>query len=292
MYILRVMVFIAVVLSAFGYVANQIPQEVSVPPVEEKFDATKVKTVADVSEIGQKIFFGKGQCALCHALGKGTEGRCPNLEGIGRKLARAFEYETYTNPSAYIYLDYTSSPPESFPAVMPQINKPPIGLTEPEMLSVFAFLQGQSGQIEITPEEIIALGAPKAETAAMEVHPTGDAEAGKLVYEQQICSECHTIGAEGMVTEDGMKKAGPDLLAVAREKNASDVRRGLFEKGEAHKAYDELMTVRQTNDLVAYIMGLRQAPSPEAASEPVAAPEATEAAGEAPTEPAAEGTQL
>ena len=251
MYILKVLTFVASILGGFAYIALQIPQEVSMPPQEEKFDAAKVKTVDDIVEIGQKIFFGKGQCALCHALGGGTAGRCPNLGGdnpVGIKLTRAFEYETYTNPEAYIYMDYTSSPPKGFAARMPQINKPPIGLTEPEMLTVFSFLQKTSGSVEITPEEVIALANPqKGEAVPVETVALGDAVAGKGVFERFECGGCHKIGK----IAGGDK--GPDLLPALNAKAMAAIRSAIFNGSDDHPLYDEKMTVKEMKDILSYL---------------------------------------
>lgn len=244
MYVARVLLFIFSILAGFSYIALSIPQEVSVPPTEEKFDAAKVQTKADVVEIGQKIFFGKGQCALCHDLGgAGAAGRCPNLEGIGGKLTRAFEYETYTDPESYVYLDYTGHQPKRFAARMPPIDKPPIGLTEPEMLTVFAFLQNQSGFVEVEPAEVIALAGGGAPVA-------GDTEGGKAVYEKLVCASCHKIG------ELPGGEAGPDLVKVVSSGDISALRGAIFEK-KPHEKYDEKMTVKEMNDLISYLLSLK-----------------------------------
>ncbi len=147
-------------LLAYTYIGYQVPQKVGLPPVNEELNFAAISSTDDLVNIGQKIFFDKGQCALCHSLGAGAEGRCPNLGGdnpVGSKLTREFLYETYTNPEAFVYMDFNGSPPTRFPATMPQINKPPIGLTEPEMLMVHAFLQSRTGEVEIEPAEVIAL---------------------------------------------------------------------------------------------------------------------------------------
>jgi mono/diheme cytochrome c family protein len=255
MYILKVLTFVASILGGFAYIAQQIPQEVSMPPQEEKFDAAKVQTVDDIVDIGQKIFFGKGQCALCHALGGGTSGRCPNLGGdnpVGIKLTREFEYETYTNPEAYVYMDYTSSPPKPFAARMPQINKPPIGLTEPEMLTVFSFLQKTSGTVEITPAEIVALANPdKGKTASVETVALGDAVSGKAIYEKFECGGCHKIGE----MEGGDK--GPNLLPALNTKAVTSIRSAIFEGSNYHPSYDEKMTVREMKDILSYLVSAK-----------------------------------
>src|SRR2546428_11313854 len=148
---MRVVAFVAIVLGAFTLVSLSIPQLASMPPVMEKFDVASIKDKKDLAGIGQKIFFGKGQCALCHTIGTG-EGRCPDLKGVGSKLTRDFIYESMTQPQAYIYKDYEYvGPPNFFPAKMPSINKKPIGLSKNEMLAVIAFLQNMSGE-EVTIE--------------------------------------------------------------------------------------------------------------------------------------------
>lgn len=65
---LRVIGFVAIVLGLFSLVALAVPQMASLPPAEESIDIASIKTPADMASIGQKIFFSKGQCALCHTM--------------------------------------------------------------------------------------------------------------------------------------------------------------------------------------------------------------------------------
>ena len=123
-----------------------------------------IKDKKELASIGQKIFFGKGQCALCHTIGTG-EGRCPDLKGIGSKLTRDFMYESLTQPQAYVYMDYQHvGPPKFFPAKMPYINKKPIELNKNEILAVIAFLQNMSGE-EVT-VELSEIEAPGSASSA------------------------------------------------------------------------------------------------------------------------------
>jgi hypothetical protein len=143
----RVTGFVIIVLGLFTLTALGVPQMASLPPAEEKFDVALVKTPSDLASIGQKIFFSKGQCALCHSIGPSESARCPDLKGIGAKLTREFIYESLTQPQAYIYLDFRhGGPPKEYPARMPYINKNPIGLSKNEILAVIAFLQQMSGE--------------------------------------------------------------------------------------------------------------------------------------------------
>ena len=171
----RVVGFVAIVLGLFSITALSVPQMASLPPVEEKFDVANIKTASDMAAIGQKIFFSKGQCALCHSIGPSESARCPDLKGIGAKLTREFLYESLTQPQAYIYLDFRhESQPKEYPARMPYINKNPIGLSKNEILSVIAFLQQMSGEpITVSPSEITQASdtppgqAKPAQTAAI-----------------------------------------------------------------------------------------------------------------------------
>jgi mono/diheme cytochrome c family protein len=169
----RVIGFVMIVLGIFSLISLSVPQMASLPPAEETFDVASIKTASDMAAIGQKIFFSKGQCALCHSIGPSESARCPDLKGIGAKLTREFIYESLTRPQAYIYLDYRhEGPPKEYPARMPYINKNPIGLTKNEILSVIAFLQQMSGEpITVSPSEIEMPGeaTPPSATASTPV---------------------------------------------------------------------------------------------------------------------------
>ncbi|MGV7229042.1 MAG: c-type cytochrome [Nitrospirales bacterium] len=166
---LRVVGFVAMVLGTFSLIALGVPQVASLPPAIEKFDIASVKSPDDLAAIGQKIFFSKGQCALCHSIGPSESSRCPDLNGIGAKLAPEFIFESLTQPQAYIYLDFRhASKPEEYPARMPHIDKDPIGLTKPEIFSVIAFLQKMSGEpISIKVEDV--MDSQEDQTDAVEV---------------------------------------------------------------------------------------------------------------------------
>jgi mono/diheme cytochrome c family protein len=176
----RVIGVVAIVLGLFTLIALSIPQMASLPPVEEKFDIATVKTPTDMATIGQKIFFSKGQCALCHTIGPSESARCPDLKGIGAKLSREFIFESLTQPQAYIYLDYRhEGVPKEYPARMPYINKNPIGLSRNEILSIIAFLQQMSGEpISVTVAELDAPGqTPAAPAKAAQSGPVAVAQA-------------------------------------------------------------------------------------------------------------------
>ena len=169
---LRVVGFVSMILGTFSLIALGVPQMASLPPAIETFDIASVKSPSDLAAIGQKIFFSKGQCALCHSIGPSESARCPDLAGIGAKLAPEFIYESLTQPQAYIYLDFRHEGlPEEYPAQMPHINKNPIALSKQEIYSVIAFLQKMSGEpISIKVEDVMNLDAGEMKVASLAGH--------------------------------------------------------------------------------------------------------------------------
>ena len=169
---LRVVGFVSMILGTFSLIALGVPQMASLPPAIETFDIASVKSPSDLAAIGQKIFFSKGQCALCHSIGPSESARCPDLAGIGAKLAPDFIYESLTQPQAYIYLDFRHEGlPEEYPAQMPHINKNPIALSKQEIYSVIAFLQKMSGEpISVKVEDVMNMDSGEMKVASLAGH--------------------------------------------------------------------------------------------------------------------------
>ena len=168
----RVLGFVIIMLGIFTLIALGVPQMASLPPAVETFDIASVKTPDDLASIGQKIFFSKGQCALCHSIGPSESARCPDLAGIGAKLAPEFIYESLTQPQAYVYLDFRHEGlPQEYPARMPHINKNPIALSEQEIYSVIAFLQKMSGEpISVKVEDVMNMDSGEMKVASLAGH--------------------------------------------------------------------------------------------------------------------------
>ncbi len=164
----RVVGFVMIFLGAFTLIGLGVPQMQSLPPAVETFDLAAIKTPKDLASIGQKIFFSKGQCALCHSIGPSETARCPDLKGIGAKLTKEFLYESLTDPQAYIYLDFRhEGQPKQYPARMPYIHRNPIALTKQEILTVIAFLQQMSGApVTVAVKEVLKAGQESVEVAS------------------------------------------------------------------------------------------------------------------------------
>ena len=145
----RVGLLVIAATSFYTYVGQMVPQKEVLPPTETVIRADL--TTDEMVKIGQEIMNGKGLCFTCHTLGK-TEGpfRFPDLSGVdARAKMRKPGYsdvdyfaETIYEPSAFIVPGFNPG--------MPVINKPPIGLTDQEMLCVIAYLQTLGGTPTVT----------------------------------------------------------------------------------------------------------------------------------------------
>jgi hypothetical protein len=126
-----------------------VPQKEVLPPQETVIAANL--TTDEMVKVGQEIMNGKGLCFTCHTLGK-TEGpfRFPDLSGVDARAKMRkpgfsdvdYFAETIYDPSAFIVPGFNPG--------MPVINKPPIGLTDQEILCVIAYLQTLGGTPTVT----------------------------------------------------------------------------------------------------------------------------------------------
>jgi len=133
----------------YSWVGQMVPQKEVAAPVETVMKTDM--TTADMVKIGREIMDGKGLCLTCHTIGKTTGPfRFPDLAGVGARAKTRVaglsdvEYlaQSMYEPTAYVV--------EGFPPAMPPINKPPIGLTDQEILCVIAYLQTLGGTPTVT----------------------------------------------------------------------------------------------------------------------------------------------
>ena len=133
----------------YTYVGQMVPQKEVLPPQETVIAANL--TTADMVMVGQQVMNGKGLCFTCHTLGK-TEGpfRFPDLSGVDvRAMTRVpglsdvdYFAQSLYEPEKFIVPGFNPG--------MPVINKPPIGLTDQEILCVIAYLQSLGGTPAVT----------------------------------------------------------------------------------------------------------------------------------------------
>ena len=107
-------------------------------------------TTADMVTVGREIMDGKGLCFTCHTIGRTGALRFPDLAGVAGRAAERVpglsdvEYfaQSMYEPDAFIVPGFNPG--------MPAINRPPIGLTDQEILCVIAYLQSLGGTPTVT----------------------------------------------------------------------------------------------------------------------------------------------
>jgi len=258
----KVGLFALVVMGAYTYYANSIPQIQSKPPEELSLEGGTVSP-ADLVRAGEQIFKGKGTCEVCHRIGqKGT--RAPDLAGVGAAAARrkpgtsatAYLVESLLDPGAYVV--------EGYPNIMPRVDRPPIGLNRSELWALTAFLESLGGTVTVTLDDIPkGAGAPAGGAAATAgIKLPGDVKAGQAVFAGKGgCIACHRAGALGA------SPVGPDLTQIAKIQTPEYIMAKIlnpaamgtvagYPPGVMPPALGQTLTAREYVDLVAFLLTL------------------------------------
>jgi hypothetical protein len=132
----------------YTYVGQLVPQKEVLPPQETVLRTDM--TTADMVKVGSEIASGKGLCRTCHTIGQSGALRFPDLDGVaGRAATRVPGLSEIEYFAQSLYAPDTFIVPGFNPG-MPIINKPPIGLTDQEILCVIAYLQTLGGTATVT----------------------------------------------------------------------------------------------------------------------------------------------
>jgi mono/diheme cytochrome c family protein len=161
----------------YTYVGQMVPQSEVHPPAEIALKADL--TTADMVNVGREIMDSKGLCMTCHTIGKSGALRFPDLEGIGgRAQSRVpglsdvdYLAESLYEPNAFIVPGFNPG--------MPAVNKPPIGLTDQEILTVIAYLQSLGGTPTVTLQTTHRYYGGAAAPAGLPAPPDAPTEPGK-----------------------------------------------------------------------------------------------------------------
>ena len=144
----RIFALVLATTAFYTYVGQLVPQKEVQPPQETVLSSDM--TTADMARVGREIMDGKGLCSTCHTIGKSGALRFPDLDGIAVRAASRIPGMSdvdYLAQSLYAPDSYIV---EGFNPGMPTINKPPIGLTDQEILCVIAALQSLGGTPTVT----------------------------------------------------------------------------------------------------------------------------------------------
>ncbi len=132
----------------YTLVGQLVPQKEVHPPVDVALK--KDMSQDEMVKTGRQIMEGKGLCFTCHTMGKSGALRFPDLEGIGSRASSAVPGLNDVQYLAQSIYDPDTHIVPGFVKGMPAINKPPIGLSDQEILTVIAFLQSQGGKCTVT----------------------------------------------------------------------------------------------------------------------------------------------
>src|SRR5215212_6543386 len=147
-HIVRIGALVLATTGFYAYVGQMVPQKEVQPPQETALGGDL--NSAEMAKVGRQIMETKGYCLTCHTIGKTGALRFPDLAGVdvraktrvpGLSDVEYFAQSMY-DPAAYVV--------EGFPPAMPPINKPPIGLSDQEILCVIAYLQSLGGTPTVT----------------------------------------------------------------------------------------------------------------------------------------------
>jgi hypothetical protein len=144
----RIGVLVLATTTFYAYVGQMVPQNEVQPPAEIAIRADL--TTPEMVEIGREITETKGLCRTCHTIGQSGALRFPDLAGVAARASERVpglddvEYfaQSMYDPNAYVVPGFNPG--------MPTINRPPIGLTDQEILCVIAYLQSLGGKPTVT----------------------------------------------------------------------------------------------------------------------------------------------
>ncbi len=253
-----------------GYSNWGIPQiEPAPPPKEEKLNLGAM-TMDKFIVLGERLFNGKGTCALCH---NPVGGRAPLLEKAATvavkrladpnykgkaKDAAGYLSESMLDPSAYVVAGFGKAGTGDTVSPMPKVDAGSIGFGEAETNAVIAYLQNLAG-VEVTVEIPEDAGADTAKEEE-EAEPRKPFKTVEAVMEEFACGACHRYG-------DQEGDQAPDLRHIGATRDPAHIRKSIilpnteiakgFKPDLMPKDYGVQMYAVELEMIVDYLAGLK-----------------------------------
>ena len=133
----------------YGYVGQMVPQSQVLPPPTEIVIPADL-TTDQMVPLGRQIMDTKGLCFTCHTVGRTGALRFPDLAGVDERAKTRVPGQSDVDYFAQSLYEPDSFIVPGFNPGMPVINRPPIGLTDQEILCVIAYLQSLGGTPTVT----------------------------------------------------------------------------------------------------------------------------------------------
>ncbi len=145
---LRILALTVATTAFYTLVGQLVPQKEVQAPKETVLK--KEMSQDELLKAGREVMEGKGLCFTCHTVGKSGALRFPDLGDIGARAGSRvpglsdvdYLAQSIYEPGAFVVPGFNPG--------MPEINKPPIGLTDQEILAVIAALQSMGGKVTVT----------------------------------------------------------------------------------------------------------------------------------------------
>ena len=204
----------------YAYVGHLVPQARTYPPqgVELRPDMTTDQLVV----AGKEIVGSKGTCLTCHTIGAAEAGRFPDLGNVGARAGTRkpgmsdVEYlaESLYEPNAFIVPGFNPG--------MVSATKPPISLTDQEVLAVIAYLQSLGGHPSVTLQTKLKYAGTATQAPPPTPTPTsaaaapGDVKAGAELVKTYGCVTCHNF-------DKPEKLLGPSLYDVGKRLTTAQI---------------------------------------------------------------------
>ena len=238
------LIFSVALILAFASVTYVLPQMKGEAPKEETV-AVGSLTMDSFIELGEKLYHGKGTCALCH----NKLGRAPDLltydvakKALERmsdsryqgkaKDAEGYLRESMLEPSAYVVKGFGKKGSDDTESPMPAVNQPPIQLSDVEISAIVAYLQKKDGNT-------VTVALPTAAPAVEKDEPKGaqptPAKTPEEVIAKYGCMACHAI-------LKSTAALGPNLNDVGKRLKVGQIRNSIIDpKAEIAQGYPPIM---------------------------------------------------
>ena len=216
---LQIFCFTILVSAFYWYVSLWVPQKRTEPP--EDIAISVDLSTDEMVAIGEEIVVGKGTCLTCHTMGEsGVALRFPDLGTIGATAGSRLEGQTDIEYLAESMYDPNAYVVEGFVAGMPAVARPPVSLTDNEILTVIAYLQSLGGSPSVTMDTKLEWQGQAAPAEAAPVAVGGDRDAETL-FAAYLCATCHSL--------DGAPGAGPTLAGVGGRLSRAELYESVME---------------------------------------------------------------
>jgi putative heme-binding domain-containing protein len=227
-------------------------------------------TAGVTPEGGEAIFWGKGKCYTCHAVGsRGSAIRGPNQGetgplgvAIGARAGERAKERTEATGKPYTATDYLVESlvdpgayvVEGFKNEMPNPLRPPIALSGDEVRAVIAYMQSLGGTVDVAairlPDGLEAQAQAPAE--AWTPYLAGDPKAGETLFfapdSHAGCAKCHTVNGKG-------GQVGPELTGVAGTRDPRFIVESILEPSKAiASGYEPILVITKEGQYVSGVI--------------------------------------